>query len=246
MINLQSNSNQNKVTNPLDELRSRVESILGVDRWVWDGKYPAVTPFNSDEVSRLLKGHPGMIMVVGNGSSFPDEFFPGGDVLVLLTSFIKSEFSVSDIDQTLIVSAGWPVEEVNRKLEDAGFIIPSLAGFNYGTIGGRLASVSSHPILNNGDGWIQSLLGLEVVLPGGEVIEFGGQCIKDVAGYDLKHFFTGSHGAIGVITQAIFRCLPKNSFNREIESDRENLPVSEFDPHWRKIFDPFGRMQAGI
>jgi FAD/FMN-containing dehydrogenase len=246
VINLQNNPNESKVTNSLEELRSRVESILGVDRWVWGGKYPAVTPHNSDEVSRLLKGHPGMIMVVGSGSSFPDEFFPGDGVLVLLTSCIKSEFSVSDIDQTLIVSAGWAVEEVNRKLEDAGFIIPTLAGFLSGTVGGRLAAVSSRPVLNNSDGWIQSLLGLEVTLPSGEILELGGQCIKDVAGYDLKHFFTGSHGAIGVITQAIFRCLPKNSFSRDIQSDKEIQSNSEFDPHWRKLFDPFGRMQAGI
>ncbi|NQU04793.1 MAG: FAD-binding oxidoreductase, partial [Calditrichaeota bacterium] len=167
------------------------------------------------------------------------------EVLVLLTSSIKSEFSVSDIDQTLIVSAGWSIEEVNRRLERANFIIPALARFNKGTIGGRLAGISSRPVLNNGDGWMQSLLGLEVVLPSGEILKLGGQCIKDVAGYDLRHFFTGSHGAIGVITEAIFRCLPLNSFSREIETVDEIQSVGQFDPHWRKLFDPFGRMQTG-
>jgi glycolate oxidase len=50
------------------------------------------------------------------------------------------------------------------------------------------------------------LLGLEVVLPDGEATaRFGGQNMKDVAGYDTKRLFIGSHGAFGTITTAIFK-----------------------------------------
>lgn len=50
------------------------------------------------------------------------------------------------------------------------------------------------------------LLGLEVVLPdGGAAARFGGQNMKDVAGYDTKRLFIGSHNAFGTISSAIFK-----------------------------------------
>ncbi len=51
-----------------------------------------------------------------------------------------------------------------------------------------------------------SLLGLEVVLPDGNALaRFGGQNMKDVAGYDTKRLFIGSHNAFGTIAGAVFK-----------------------------------------
>ena len=51
-----------------------------------------------------------------------------------------------------------------------------------------------------------ALLGLEVVLPDGHApARFGGETMKDVAGYDTKRLFIGSHNAFGTITTAIFK-----------------------------------------
>jgi glycolate oxidase len=51
-----------------------------------------------------------------------------------------------------------------------------------------------------------SLLGLEVVLPDGQALaRFGGENMKDVAGYDTKRLFIGSHNAFGTISTAIFK-----------------------------------------
>ena len=52
------------------------------------------------------------------------------------------------------------------------------------------------------------VMGLEVVLPSGEVLHTGGKCKKDVAGYNLTSLFVGSEGTLGVITQAMLRLLP--------------------------------------
>ena len=51
-----------------------------------------------------------------------------------------------------------------------------------------------------------SLLGAEVILPDGNATaRFGGQNMKDIAGYDTKRLFIGSHNAFGAITSAVFK-----------------------------------------
>ncbi len=243
MTDNEANTAPEATISPANELRLRLSSMIGADRWVV-GDYPTVAPISYDETSRLLKGYSGSIMVVGSGSSFPDDFNPGKDTLILLTNLMKEEFNISEADQTLTVSSGWRISQVNEQLKEAGFCVPSLARFKEGTVGGRLAGVSSRPTIDGVEGWIQWLLGLAVVLPSGEIIELGGRCIKDVAGYDLKHFFTGSRGVAGVIIRAVFRC---RTFGEEGPLEEYDYPAgaAEYDLRWRRVFDPFGRMKPG-
>jgi glycolate oxidase len=52
------------------------------------------------------------------------------------------------------------------------------------------------------------VLGLEVVLPTGEIVQLGGKRVKDVTGYDLLHLMVGSEGTLGIFTRIILRLLP--------------------------------------
>jgi glycolate oxidase len=52
------------------------------------------------------------------------------------------------------------------------------------------------------------VMGLEVVLPNGELLKVGGKTVKDVAGYNLKDVFVGSEGTLGIITKAILKLIP--------------------------------------
>jgi FAD/FMN-containing dehydrogenase len=53
------------------------------------------------------------------------------------------------------------------------------------------------------------VLGLEAVLPTGEIIETGGKVVKNVVGYDLTHLLVGSEGTLAIITKIILRLIPK-------------------------------------
>jgi glycolate oxidase len=53
------------------------------------------------------------------------------------------------------------------------------------------------------------VMGMELVLPDGEVLWSGNKCVKDVAGYSLKDLFIGSEGTLGVITKVLLRLIPK-------------------------------------
>lgn len=238
-----------------DQLRKRLMQILGADRWIVSD-YPAVAPNGAEEVQKLLKERPAPVVTVGQGSSFPEDFEPNPETIIVITSAFKPTFELSKEDQTLTVDAGHKITTVNNNLRKSGFVVPALQRFSKGSVGGRLASISSRPIPNRHDGWVQSLLGLEVVMPSGEYLKMGGSCIKDVAGFDLKHLFTGSKGNIGIIVKATFRIFPTSSF-KHIEdentasdnsqsSDQFNIPAARsFSPGWKRLLDPMGRMDQG-
>lgn len=52
------------------------------------------------------------------------------------------------------------------------------------------------------------VLGLEVVLPNGDIMKTGGKLAKDVAGYDMTRLFVGSEGTLGIVTEATLKLLP--------------------------------------
>ncbi|MDP8229092.1 MAG: FAD-binding oxidoreductase [Candidatus Electryoneaceae bacterium] len=223
------------------EFRGEINRIIGNDRWI-DADHPTVAPHSSDEISLLLKGYSGLVQVVGSGSGFFANATLGSDLLMISTERLNRTLSVLTANQTVAVDAGWSIRDVNDRLRDAGLTVPALIRFDTGTIGGRLASVSSKPEPKRSDGWIQSLLGLDVVLPNGDSVELGGHCIKDVAGYDMRHLFTGSWGMFGVIVRAIFRCRPKILDEPDHIEDRHYERDYIVDPEWRRFFDPLGRM----
>src|SRR5699024_774419 len=60
------------------------------------------------------------------------------------------------------------------------------------------------------------VLGLEIVLPNGEVIRTGGKLAKDVARYNLTELFIGSEGTLGIITEAILKLIPNPEAKKSI------------------------------
>src|SRR5260370_2683364 len=52
-------------------------------------------------------------------------------------------------------------------------------------------------------------MALEVVMADGAAVVFGTTCVKDVAGYSIKHLFIGSAGTLGIITKVLLRLVPK-------------------------------------
>ena len=60
------------------------------------------------------------------------------------------------------------------------------------------------------------VMGLEVVLPSGEVIFTGNKCVKDVAGYSLRDLFIGSEGTLGIVTKVLLSLIPKPAAGRTL------------------------------
>ena len=111
---------------------------------------------------------------------------------------------------TLLVEAGATTQAIADAADAAGLFYPPDPGsMKISTIGGNVAENSGglrglkYGITRN------YVMGLEVVLPDGEVLWTGNKCVKDVAGYSLRDLFIGSEGTLGVITKVLLKLIPK-------------------------------------
>jgi glycolate oxidase len=109
----------------------------------------------------------------------------------------------------MLVEAGVTTLQIADAATAVGLFYPPDPGsMRISTIGGNVAENSGglrglkYGVTRN------YVMGMEVVLPEGEVMWMGNKCVKDVAGYSLKDLFIGSEGTLGVITQVLLRLIP--------------------------------------
>lgn len=111
----------------------------------------------------------------------------------------------------MVVEAGAILEQVQRAADDVGKYFPlSLAAEGSCTIGGNLSTnAGGVNVLRYGSAR-DLVLGLEVVLADGRVLDLLRTLRKDNTGYDLKQLFIGAEGTLGIITAAALKLFPKS------------------------------------
>jgi len=131
---------------------------------------------------------------------------PEGRSVVLSTRRMNRVRGIDPENDTITVEAGCTLQAVRDAAEQAGRLFPlSLAAQGSCTIGGNLATnAGGTQVLRYGN-TRDLALGLEVVLPSGEVWDGLRGLRKDNSGYDLKQAFIGSEGTLGVITAATLK-----------------------------------------
>ncbi len=107
--------------------------------------------------------------------------------------------------------AGTPLVELERELDGQGQMLafePPRHGAG-ATIGGIIATGFSGPRRPHAGAARDFVLGVRIVDGVGEALAFGGQVIKNVAGFDVSRLMTGALGTLGVLTEISLKCLPK-------------------------------------
>ncbi|MGF7131872.1 FAD/FMN-containing dehydrogenase [Paraburkholderia sp. EB58] len=122
---------------------------------------------------------------------------------------------VEEIDPasaTMTVWAGTTLQTAQEAATQAGFELAlDLGARGSCQIGGNLATnAGGNRVIQSGTARDQ-VLGLEVVLANGAVLSSLGKMVKNNTGYDLKHWFIGSEGTLGVITRAVLRLHPQRA-----------------------------------
>lgn len=120
---------------------------------------------------------------------------------------------VDRINQFVEAEAGVILENLHEKVKESGFIFPldlgakgsCMIGGNIATNAGGLQALR-YGVMRN------LVLGLEVVLPDGTILNNLNPVLKNNTGYDLKHLFIGSEGTLGIITRAILKLYPAPAF----------------------------------
>ncbi|WP_157609051.1 glycolate oxidase subunit GlcE [Variovorax sp. Root411] len=119
-----------------------------------------------------------------------------------ITSYEPSELVVS-------VRAGTPLAELEAALAEKGQCLPfEPPCFGDGTVGGMVAAGLSGPARASVGAVRDYVLGATLVNGRGEVLTFGGQVMKNVAGYDVSRVLAGSLGTLGVIAEVSLKVLP--------------------------------------
>src|SRR6266511_4029204 len=167
----------------------------------------------TDEVAGILKlanETKTAIVTRGSGTGLSGGSVPSPACVVLCTVKMDRILELDRANLTMLVEPGATTLQVAEAASDAGLFYPPDPGsMKISTIGGNVAENS---------GGLRGLkygvtrhyvMGMEVVLPNGEVMWTGNKCVKDVAGYSLKDIFIGSEGTLGVITKVLLRLVPK-------------------------------------
>lgn len=118
----------------------------------------------------------------------------------------------------LTVRAGTPLVEVEAALAERGQML-AFEPPHYGegaTIGGTLAAGLSGPRRAAAGSARDFVLGMRVVNGRGQVLRFGGEVIKNVAGYDVSRLMVGAFGTLGVMLEASFKVLPRPVCERTV------------------------------
>jgi FAD/FMN-containing dehydrogenase len=213
---------------PADVL-SRLKSVLGEAGWSqdperlapklvewrdrWSGETPLlVLPRTTTEVAAVVGicAEAGVaITPQGGNTGLVGGQIPQGEVL-LSTERLRAIRALDLDDEVLVAEAGVTLAAVRAAADEAGRRFPlGLASEGSATVGGFVSTnAGGTQVLRYG--MARSLvLGLEAVLPNGEVWNGLKRLRKDNTGYDLKQLLIGAEGTLGVVTAAALKLFPK-------------------------------------
>jgi glycolate oxidase len=173
---------------------------------------PSVVVFPQDtaqvsSVVRIAESHGAPIVARGAGTGLAAGASPTAGGIVLVTTALDS-IEIDPVNRTAWVGAGVINLDLSRAAAPYGlYFAPDPSSQSACTIGGNVANNSGGPHCLAEGSTTSHVLGLEVVLTGGEVARLGGEA-PDPPGLDLKGLIVGSEGTMGVVTRALVRLLP--------------------------------------
>lgn len=215
----------------MDELVGVLQAIVGPGNWVRDadGLEPHVTEWRGDvrgdalillrpstrqQVVDIVKAchaaNTGIVPQGGNtgtvAGAVPDR--SGTQVIVNLSRMNRLR-TVDTADYSLIADAGCILADLQQAAKNAGLFLPlSHGGEGSCQIGGNLSTnAGGINVLRYGT-TRDLVLGVEVVLADGTVLDCLRTLRKDTSGYDLKQLFIGSEGTLGIITAVALKLFP--------------------------------------
>jgi FAD/FMN-containing dehydrogenase len=213
---------------PSQNLLEEIRRIVGPKGWISDGAdiepylveergrfhgtcamvvRPDATEQMAEAVRLCARDKVAMTPQGGNtglvGGGVPD----GG--IVLSTERLQSIRDINPFDMTMTVETGCVLASVQQAAREKNRLFPlSLGAEGSCRIGGVLSTNAGGVSVLRYGAMRDLVLGLEVVLPDGQIWNGLRHLRKDNTGYDLKHLFIGAEGTLGVITAAVLKLFP--------------------------------------
>ncbi len=185
-------------------------------RGLYPGRSPLVLkPGSVEEVSRILalatETGTAVVPQGGNTGLVGGQVPHGaGNEIVVSLSRLNRVRAIDPLSNTVTVEAGVVLETLHQVADAVDRLFPlSLASQGSCQIGGNLSSNAGGTAVLAYGNTRELCLGVEVVLPTGEVLDDLRKLKKDNTGYDLKNLFVGAEGTLGIITAAVMKLFPR-------------------------------------
>ncbi len=180
--------------------------------WIERRPLAVVLPGSATEVSAILKlANRERVIVAprGSASGLSGGSIPLGGGIALALTRMQRILEIDQINQVAIVEPGVITARLQAEVEKLGlFYPPDPSSLQVSAIGGNVAENAGGARCLKYGVTSDYVMGLQVVLPTGEIIRTGGRMVKNVTGYNLRQLFTGAEGTLGVITEVTLKLLP--------------------------------------
>jgi glycolate oxidase len=162
------------------------------------------------EILRLAQEERFGVVPRGSGTSLSGGAIPVENSIVLLTNHWNKILEIDEQNLTATVEPGVITAHLHQAVDRLGLMYPPDPGSSsISTLGGNVAENAGglrglkYGVTKN------YVMGLDAVVPGGDLLITGGKSVKDVAGFDLKSVLVGSEGTLAVLTKIILKIIPK-------------------------------------
>ena len=194
-------------------------------------------------IVRICAEHRINIVPRGAGTGYTGGAVPTrGGVVISLERMNR----ILEIDKSNLVAVVEPcviTGDLQDAVEQVGlFYPPDPASLRICTIGGNVAECAGGPQAFKYGTTKRYVLGLEAVLPTGEIVRTGGKSVKNVVGYDLTSLLVGSEGTLAITTKIILRLIPKPPAHATI---RATFPIGERSRRGREQHRRFAGRASG-
>ena len=191
-------------------------------RWAIDGVEPleVVSPSSEDQLSRVVASADSdgaALFPRGGGTRINLGGVPSRPGMVIDMTGIDQVVAHNYADLTATFQAGVTFRQVSDTLSHHGQLLaidPPLPG--RATVGGTLAAGVSGPMKWHFGHPRDTVIGMKVVQPDGQVTKSGGQVVKNVSGYDMSRLHVGGLGSLGIILEASFKLTPVPMYEKTI------------------------------
>jgi glycolate oxidase len=172
-----------------------------------------VAPDGAGQVSAILKlcaRHRVPLVPRGGGTGYTGGSVPVRGGVVLSLERMNRILEIDEENLVAVVEPNVVTGDLQAAVEKIGlFYPPDPASLNRSVIGGNVAECAGGPRAFKYGTTKPYVLGLQAVLPNGDIVETGGKVVKNVVGYDLTHLLVGSEGTLAVITRVVLRLVPR-------------------------------------
>jgi glycolate oxidase len=189
-----------------------------------------VLPASTKQISEIMKlanGNKIPVTPRGAGTNISGGSIPIQGGIVLCTTKMNRVLDINKANLTATVEPGVVLQDFNTLLAKENlFYPPDPQSFLTCTMGGTIAENSGGPLCIKYGVTKHYVLGLEVVLPDGYIMNVGGSTVKNRTGYDLVPLFTGSEGTLGIITKMTLRLIPKPAARKTIMAIFDDMTLA--------------------